>query len=116
MMTDFVERCNELLALIPEDRRQAAADLLAQYGPKFFDLAREDAWGYMRRLLAGDLEAASELDAKLSDDEFIAKVKANTARWDTVVSYNVVRESLKNDFLLKLAPVVLSMLLALVGL
>ena len=76
----------------------------------------QDAWAYLRRLLAGDIEAVAELDASLSDEAFLAKVKANTARWESVAKYNVVRERMRNEFLLRLAPIVLSVLMAMVGL
>ena len=110
------EKMTKLLALVPESQREAATALLVQYGPRLFEVAKEDALGYMRRLMAGDLDVVLELDAKLSDDEFVAKVKANSARWETVASSNLVRENLKNDILLKLAPTVLNLLGGLVGL
>jgi hypothetical protein len=116
IMTDLNTRIGELLAKVPEAQRQAAGALLAQYGPRFFELAQEDAWQYLRRLMAGDLEVVTELDGKLSNEEFIAKVKANTARWEAVAQYNKVREDLKNEILLRLAPVVLGLLAGLVGL
>ena len=115
-MADLNTRISELLARVPEPQRQAAAALLAQYGPRFFELAQEDAWQYLRRLMAGDLDVVAELDGKLSNDEFIAKVKANTARWESVANYNKVREDLKNELLLRLAPIVLGLLAGLVGL
>ncbi|MCL2640589.1 MAG: hypothetical protein FWD53_07085 [Phycisphaerales bacterium] len=71
---------------------------------------------FLRRLMAGDLEAVSDLDLLLSNEQFIAKVKANTARWEAVANYNKVRDSLRNELLLRLAPVVLSLLAALVSL
>ena len=109
-------RIDDLLARIPEVQKRAAAAFLAQYGPRLFDLAQEDAWQYLRRLMAGDLSAVADLDMRLSDDDFIAKVKANTARWESVANYNVVRENLRNELLLRLAPVVALILMALVGL
>ncbi|HPD17390.1 MAG TPA: hypothetical protein PLE19_20830 [Planctomycetota bacterium] len=115
-MSDLSERVQQLLARIPEDQRQAATALLAEYGPRLLDLAQEDAWQYLRRLMAGDLDVVAELDSKLSNDEFIAKVKANTARWENVASYNKVRNDLRNEILLRLAPIVLSVLAGLVGL
>jgi len=115
-MADFQEKVNELLLKIPQSQRQAAASLLAQYGPRFFDMVQEDIWQYLRRLMAGDLEAVAELDAMLSDDEFVSKVKTNTARWTNVAQYNVVRNNLRNELLLRLAPIVLSLLAATVGL
>ena len=115
-MADIQQKISDLLARVPDAQKRAAADLLAQYGPKFFEIAREDAWQYLRRLMAGDLDAVSELDSKLSNDEFIASVKANTARWENVAQYNKVREDLKNEILLRIAPVILSILAALVGL
>ena len=58
----------------------------------------------------------AELDTTLSNDAFIARVKANTARWENVAQYNIVRNNLKNEFLLRLAPIVAAILGALVGL
>ena len=115
-MTDLNQQTSDLLSRIPADKRQAAGNLVAQYGPRLFSMAQEDALAYLRRLMAGDLDVVSELDGKLSDEQFIAQVKANTARWEAVASYNKVREDLKNEMLLRLAPVVLSILAALVGL
>jgi hypothetical protein len=69
------------------------------------------------RSMAGDaIDAAAELDASLSDEALLAKVKANTARWENVANYNVVREQMRNEFLLRPAPIVLSILMTLVGL
>jgi hypothetical protein len=113
---DIPTKLAAILALVPEAQRPAASDLLAQWGPKFFQLSIQDAWTFLRRLLAGDIDAAAELDASMSDADFIAKVKANTARWATVAQYNIVRDQMVNEFLLRLAPIVLSILLALVGL
>jgi hypothetical protein len=115
-MADIVTLTQNLLARLPEAQRPAAGALLAQYGPRFFDLARQDAWQYLRRLMAGDLDVVSELDGRLSNDEFAAKVKANTARWEAVANYNIVRENLKNEILLRLVPIVGGLLAALVGL
>ena len=115
-MSDLNQRVQDLLGRIPENQRQAAGALIAQYGPRLFELAQEDAWAYLRRLLAGDLDVVAELDGKLSNEDFIAKVKANTARWESVAAYNKVREDLRNDLLLKLAPVAAAILAALVGL
>jgi hypothetical protein len=113
---DLPAKASAILALVPQPQRQAASDLLAQWGPKFLEMSVRDAWAYLRRLLAGDIEAVAELDASLSDDAFLAKVKANTARWETVAKYNLVREQMRSEFLLRLAPIVLSVLMALVGL
>lgn len=115
-MSELTDKAQTLLAKVPEAQRQAATALLTEYGPRFFDLAQEDAWQMLRRLMAGDLDVVTELDSKLSDDAFIAKVKANTARWENVAQYNKVREDLKNEILLRLAPIVLSVLAAMVGL
>ncbi|MFA6133396.1 MAG: hypothetical protein WC869_05190 [Phycisphaerae bacterium] len=115
-MADFNEQVQALLLNVPEAQRQAAAALLAQYGPRLFEMAQADAWQYLRRLMAGDIEVVAELDGKLSNDAFLAQVKANTARWEAVAQYNKVREDLKNEILLRLAPIVLSLLAALVGL
>ena len=113
-MADFQEKVSELLLKIPQSQRQAAASLLAQYGPRFFDMVQDDIWQYLRRLMAGDIEAVAELDLLLSDEEFIARVKVNTARWANVAQYNVVRANLRNELLLRLAPIVLSLLAGLV--
>jgi hypothetical protein len=107
-------KASALLALVPEAKRQAAGDLLAQWGPRFLQMSTQDAWQYLRRLLAGDIDAVAELDAQMSDDAFLAKVKANTARWENVANYNVVRQQMRDEFLLRLAPIVLSVLAALV--
>ncbi|MCE5280343.1 MAG: hypothetical protein ABFD92_07875 [Planctomycetaceae bacterium] len=115
-MTDTSDRIQAILDKIPPEQKQLAADLLAQYGSKLLSMAREDAWAYLRRLGAGDLQAAAELDAQLSDAEFIARIKTNTARWESVERYNQVREDMKTDFLLRLAPAMASMLAAMVGL
>ena len=113
---DLNTRISDLLARLPEPQRAAATALLAQYGPRLFELAQEDVWQYLRRLMAGDLDAVAELDMKLSDDQFVAKVKANTARWENVAGYNEIRQQLKNELLLRLAPIILAVLAALVGL
>lgn len=115
-MADLNQQIQDLLSRIPENQRQAAGALVVQYGPQLFDLAKDDALAYVRRIMAGDLTAVADLDAKLSDDAFIAKVKANTAAWDNVAAYNKVRNDLKNEILLRIAPVAASILLALVGL
>jgi len=115
-MKDLDIKVQNLLAVVPAHQRQAAAALLAQYGPRFFTLTQKDAWQYLRRLLAGDVEVVAELDGQLSDEAFIAQVKANTARWEGVANYNVVRANLRNEVLLRLAPIVLGLLTGLVGL
>jgi len=43
-MSNLQTQISELLGRLPENQRQAAADLLVQYGPKFFEIAGEDAW------------------------------------------------------------------------
>ena len=113
---DLNMRVQDLLSRLPENQRQAAADLLVQYGPKFFEIARENAWQYLRRLMAGDLDVICELDSSLSNDDFIVRVKANTTRWESVAQYNKVRNDLKNEILLRLSPIVVSLLAGLVGL
>jgi len=113
-MADLQTQINELLLKVPASQRQAAASLLAEYGPRFFAMAHEDVWQLLRRLMAGDLDVIAELDLQLSTDQFVAKVKANTARWEAVANYNVVRDNLRNEILLRLAPIVLSLLAGLV--
>jgi hypothetical protein len=115
-MKDFDIAVQNLLNSVPEDQRQAAAALLAQYGPRFFDMAKADAWAYLRRLMAGDVDVVSELDSAMSNDDFIVKVKANTARWENIANYNKVRDDLRNEILLRLVPIVGSLLASLVGL
>jgi len=73
-MADLDEQVLNLLERVPENQRQAAAALLAQYGPRFFEMAQEDASQYLHRLMAGDLDVVAELDGKLSNDEWITKV------------------------------------------
>jgi len=116
VMSDLDVKVQNLLACVPEAQRPAASSLVSQYGPRLFDMAIQDAWAYLRRLMAGDLDAAAELDAKLSDAEWLSRVVANTARWESVASYNKVREDLKNEIILRIAPIVGAILFALVGL
>jgi hypothetical protein len=113
---DIAQQVNDLLSQIPAAQRNAASLVIAQYGPRLFDMAKEDAWAYLRRLMAGDIDAAAELDAKLSDAEWLSRVTANTARWESVANYNKVREDLKNEIILRLVPIVGAILAALVGL
>ena len=87
------------------DRGQARVDFRDQRGDGIAVARKKSTQG-----------GIAELDGRLSNDEFVAKVKANTARWEAVANYNQVREDLKNEILLKMAPVVLSVLAALVGL
>ena len=115
-MTDLTSQIAALVSRIPEPQQQAAGALLAQYGPQFFEMAQEDAWAYLRRLMAGDLAAAAELDAKLADAQWLAQVAANTAAWANVAQYNKVRDDMKNELLLRLAPIVGGLLAGLVGL
>jgi len=68
------------------------------------------------RLSSNNSACALWRDSKLSNDEFAAKVKANTARWESVAQYNEVPDDLRNELLLRLAPVVLGLPAALVGL
>jgi hypothetical protein len=116
MMAALDVRMTGLLARVPLEQRMAAGELLAQYGPRFMEMAHEDAWAYLRRLMAGDLDVVAELDLAMSDEAWLAGVKANTARWENVARYNKVREDLKNEFLLRLAPIIGGLLAALVGL
>ena len=116
MAAELNQAAGDLLARIPEAQRQAAGVLIVEYGARLFAMAQEDAWQYLRRLMAGDIEAVAELDLKLSNDEFIAEVKTNTARWENVANYNQVRASIRNEMLLRLAPVVALILAGLVGL
>ncbi len=113
---DWSIQMENLLATVPEGQKQAAAAFLADYGPKFFQMAIADAVSYLRRLLAGDLDALAEMDSSLSNDEWLAKVKANTAKWENVAQYNKVRDDMKKELLLRLAPIAISLLLGLVGL
>ncbi|MCG3178000.1 MAG: hypothetical protein BIFFINMI_02007 [Phycisphaerae bacterium] len=110
------DRMSEILERVPADQRAQAAALLAEYGPALLDLAVADAWAYLRRIQAGDLEAVHELLMGGSDDAFIAAVKANTARWSGVADAELARAKLAQDIALKAAPVVVSILAALVGL
>jgi len=110
------EKINALLAKIPADQQTAASALMAQYGSKLFEMAQEDAWQNLRRIMAGDLNAVSEMDAKLTDAAWLTNVTANTAAWANVANYNIVRDKLKNEILLKVASIAVAILLALVGL
>lgn len=109
-------KINALITKLPETQRILAASLLARYGQAFFDITVEDAWQYLERLMAGDFNVLLELDFQLSSDEWIAKVKANTARWENVAQYNKIRDDLRKEILLRLATVFVGLLFGLVGL
>jgi conjugal transfer/entry exclusion protein len=109
------ERGSQATMNLTPTSSQAAATLLAQYGPQLFQMATEDIQQYLRHLLAGDLDAVSELDAKLSNDAFLAKVKANTARWANVEAYNIARAQASRDFAIKVLPVMAAILAAVLG-
>ena len=112
----LMEKMTALLAKVPADQKAAAADVLAQYGPRFFELSKEDAYGYLRRIMHGDIQAVVDLDMALSNDEFIARVKANTARWSGVSAHEVEHAELTKKIAIGIAPVVISILAAFVGL
>ena len=117
MTTEQIAQASaDLLAKVPDDQKAAAGALLAQYTPAIFEMAKTDILAFLMRLKSGDVEALAELDSKLSTDEWLAKVKANTARWENVAQYNIVRDQMKNEILLRLAPIVVTILAALVGL
>ena len=107
---------SDIIAKFPEPQRAAATAVLIQYSPRIFEMAKEDILGYLMRLKAGDLDAAVELDNKLSDAEWLSRVKANSARWENVAQYNIVREQTKNEILLRTVPIVVGILATLVGL
>lgn len=113
---DFSAQVQKFVSALPASQQQAASALLIQYGPTFFSMAVSDAMQLIRRIMAGDLEAVVELDSKFTDAQWLAKVQTNTARWANVAQYNKVREDLKNEILLRLAPIVLALLAGLVGL
>jgi hypothetical protein len=115
-MTLAITNATDLLAKVPDSQRAVVESLLLQYGPALFAMALEEAWAYIRRLLAGDLDVVYELDERLSDDAFIEKVKLNTARWQKVAEHEVAVKKMRDEIALKLAPVILSILAAMVGL
>ena len=114
--SDSNGKIDEILAKLPASQRPAAANLIALYGPKLLDIAKEDATQYIRRLLAGDIEAATDLYDTLTHDEFLAQVTLNTQRWAEVAEYNIARAKMRLDFGMKAALVLLAILMALVGL
>ena len=105
-----------VLENVPPTQAVAAKELLATYGPKLLGLTAEVAWSYIRRLLEGDLLASAELLWFCSDDEFIARIKVNTARWEGVAAASKAREDLALQFAFRVAGILLSILLSLVGL
>ena len=105
----------EILQKIPEEQRPAAAAILAEFGPQLLRLAQEDVLQYIERIRLGDFKAVADLLAASTDAEFLASVRANSARWENVANYNVVREELGREFLLRATPIVFSILLALLG-
>ena len=112
----LMQKISDLLAKIPAEQKAAAADVLAQYGLPFFQMARDDALGYLRRIMAGDIQAVADLDSAMSTDEFIARVKTNTARWDNVAGQEILRDQTQKKILVGMAPVVVSILAAFLGL
>lgn len=110
------EKLEALLARIPDDQVQAAQGFLSLYGPRLLELTEEDLWTMIRRLMAGDYTVVADLVSSLDNDAFIASVKANTARWANVEQYNAVRDSLRNEMILRMVPIVGSVLAAMVGL
>ena len=115
-MADPTTAYGYILDRIPETQRDAARVLIATYWPRLIELTTEDILQSLRRIMAGDIDAVLELDAKLSDDGFNAKVSANTARWGGVAGYNEARKKLQDELALRVASVLVSILLALVGL
>jgi len=115
-MTLAITNATDLLAKVPDNQQVVVQALLIQYGPALFQMALEEAWAYIRRLLAGDLDVVTELDARLSDDDFITKVQANTARWQKVAEHEVAVKKMRDEMALKLAPIILTILAAMVGL
>ena len=113
-MTEFNNQIQGLLARVPDSQKQAAGALLAQYGPRFFEMTQDDAMQCLRRLMAGDLSAAVELDSKLSDAQWLARVAANTAAWEGVAEFNKARADLRQQIAVRIAAAVASLLLALV--
>jgi len=113
-LSDLQSKANYLLARVPDSQKQAAGALLAQYGPRFFEMTQDDAMQCLRRLMAGDLSAAVELDSKLSDAQWLARVAANTAAWEGVAEFNKARSDLRQQIAVRIAAAVASLLLALV--
>lgn len=109
-------KIDAILAVIPEAQRPAAGALLVEFGPQLLSMATVEAMGYLRRLVAGDVMAAADLLASLSGDELLVRVKANTARWEAVAGYNAAQAELRTSIAVKSAPVLASILFAIVGL
>lgn len=110
------EKVDALLSVIPENQRDAAAALLIEFGPKLFTMTTQAAMNALKRLAAGDLEVAVELLLGQSDDEFLTRVRANTARWQAVEGFNIAQDAMKTSFIMKAAPVLVAILAAFVGL
>jgi hypothetical protein len=106
----------DLLAKIPPEDVSAAKAVLSQYSTTLLQMTQESAWGYIMRLMEGDLTAVSDVLAQMSDEAFILRVKQNTARWQNVARYEEFVKTVENKVLVAVAPVLLSILLALVGL
>ena len=106
----------DILAAIPEDQVEAARAVFAEYAPALIALSADAAWAYVKRLLAGDLTAVRELLTGLSDDEFVARVKQNTARWQNIAAQQAFIATVEGKVIQSVTPILLSILLALVGL
>ncbi len=111
----YQEMVDALLAKLPKEHREAAAALIAIYGPKLLEIAAADAYAYIQRLLANDVTVAQEILEQCSDAELLAQVAANTALWADQETFNAYRKEMMKSFVLTAAPLLLKILLAMVG-
>lgn len=116
LLETLADKISAIMAVIPEAQRPAAGALLAEFGPQLLAMATTEAMGYLRRLVAGDVMAAADLLASLSGDELLVRVKANTARWESVAGYNAAQADLRTSIAVKAAPVLATILFAIIGL
>jgi len=111
----LAEKQEQLLSKVPASQRQAALTLIVQYGPRLFEMSIDSARDYFNRIRMGDYDAVIELDTRLSMDEFLAQVRQRTQQWAQVADYNVEYAKTQKDIALRLAPILLAILLAMLG-
>ena len=105
-----------LIDKLPAEYKEAAGNFLAEYSPAFFEMTVAQIWGYIRRMNEGDFKVIPEILSKLSDDDFLTKVAANSAVWEGVAAAEVAKSEFQKQLVLKLIPIVGAILAALVGL
>ena len=111
----LADKIRKLLEHLPEDIRTQAAAILADYGPKLFELGTAQVWKYVQRAHAGDLSVMLDLQKTLSSDAFLAIMRENEARWQAVAHGAVAIQKTQDEIAARLLPILVTILLALLG-